>query len=306
MVAELAPKPDVSHDVKLRISVGDVSVTVDIGKLISQEHIQQRIIKQTVDESVPQLQEHLVEMTEVTPQDVIEDCNKDQLSNMDARTEAVEKSISQLHERVTKDTEIRSKQHSEVMTQEVMVTVVQLYPEYLDVPNANPIMQAVEKTVEVPQVQYTDRIVGVPVVTQRRVPTIQTAQGTMEVPQVQFLDRMVGVPVVTQHKTIEVPKTVSQDRIPQRTAEPVLDIPVPHAVEEIIGVFRVFVQDRVQQRMVEQTTETTAVSLEEEIMKAPKTQTQEKIICRFERGPIRVLRGMARTCVAQANPGAHR
>ena len=44
MVAELAPKPDVSHDVKLRISVGDVSVTVDIGKLISQEHIQQRII----------------------------------------------------------------------------------------------------------------------------------------------------------------------------------------------------------------------------------------------------------------------
>ena len=45
-------------------------------------------------------------MTEVFPQDVIEDCNKDQLSNTDARIEAVEKSISELHERVTKDTEI--------------------------------------------------------------------------------------------------------------------------------------------------------------------------------------------------------
>ena len=165
------------------------------------------------------------------------------------------------------------------MTQEVMVPVVQFYPEYLDVPYANPIAQTVEKTLDVPQVQYADKIVGVPVVTQRRVPTIQTAQGTVEVPQVQFLDRMVGVLVVTQRqapqKTIEVSKIVSQDRIPQLTAEQVMDIPVPQVVEEIIEVFKVFVQDCVQQRMVEQITETPAVSLDKEIMKTPKTQTQE-------------------------------
>ena len=122
----------------------------------------------------------------------------------------------------------------------------------------NSLEEKVLKTVEVPQVQYTDRIVGVPVVTERRIPTIQTAQ-----------------------RTTEVPKTVSQDRIPQRTAGQAMDAPVPQVTEEIIEMFLVFIQDRVQQRMVEQTTETTAVPPDEEIMEAPKTQTQEKIICRL-------------------------
>ena len=50
------------------------------------------------------------------PQDAIEDYNKDQLSNTDARIEAVEKSISELHERVTKEIEIPQTQQSEVVT----------------------------------------------------------------------------------------------------------------------------------------------------------------------------------------------
>ena len=49
-------------------------------------------------------------------QDAIEDYSKDQLSNTDARTEAVEKIISELDESVAKETEIRQKQHSEVVT----------------------------------------------------------------------------------------------------------------------------------------------------------------------------------------------
>ena len=80
-------------------------------------------------------------------------------------------------------------------------------------------------------------------------------------------------------ETIEVPKIVSQDRIPQRNAEPVMDIPVPQVVEEFAEVFKVFFQNRVQQRIVEQTTETPAISLAEEIVEAPKVQTQEEIIC---------------------------
>ena len=106
-------------------------------------------------------------------------------------------------------------------------------------------------------------------------------QRTVAVPQIQFLVRMAGVPVVTQRQTpqetieeTKVPKVVSQDRIPQRTAEQVMDIPVPQVVEEIIEVFKVFVQDRVQQRMMEQITETPAVSLDEEIMETSQTQMQ--------------------------------
>ena len=168
----------------------------------------------------------------------------------------------------------------QVLTQEVTVSVVQLYPEYLDVPYANPIMQAVEKTVAFPRVQYTDRIAGVLVAAQCRVPTIQRTEA---VPQVQFLDRTAGVPVVTQRQTpqetieeTKVPKIVSQDRIPQRTAEQAMDAPVPQVTEEIIEALKVFVQDRVQQRMVEQINENPAVSLDEEIMETPRPRRRRR------------------------------
>ena len=185
---------------------------IERARSISQEHINRRIIDEVLHVFVPQ-----------------DDDDKDQLSSTDPRIEAVEKSIAELHESVMKETEARQRQHSKVMTQEVMIPVVRPYPEYVDAPYANPIMQAVEKTLDVPQVQYTDRIVGVLAVTQCRVPTIQTAHGTVEVPKVQIIDRTVGVPVVIQRQTtqetVEVPKTVSQDRIPQRAAEQAIDAP---------------------------------------------------------------------------------
>ena len=122
--------------------------TVDVVSLISQEHIQRRIVEEPVDVS----------------QDAIEDCNKDQLSNTTARIEAVEKSISELDERVTKDTEIRQKQHSEVMT------LIANNAASTELPK--PTSQTVQKTVEVPQVKYTDRIVGVPVTANRTAPVL--------------------------------------------------------------------------------------------------------------------------------------
>ena len=57
-----------------------------------------------------------------------------------------------------------------------------------------------------------------------------------------------------------------------------MDTPVPQVVEEFTEVFKVFFQDRVQQRMVEQIIETPAVSLAEEIVEAPKIQTQGELI----------------------------
>ena len=63
-----------------------------------------------------------------------------------------------------------------------MVPVVRPYTEYVDVPYANSITQTVEMTMEVPQVQYIDRIVDLLVVMQCQIPTIQAVQETMEVP----------------------------------------------------------------------------------------------------------------------------
>ena len=60
-------------------------------------------------------------------------------------------------------------------------------------------------------------------------------------------------------KLVEVPKTVSQDRIKQQTVEHIIDIPDPQIVEELAEISKVFSQDRVQQRTVEQTVETPVI-----------------------------------------------
>ena len=49
-----------------------------------------------------------------------------------------------------------------------------------------------------PTTPGSDRIVAFPVVMQRQGPTIQTVQKTVEVPQSQYLDRVVDVLVVKQ------------------------------------------------------------------------------------------------------------
>ena len=82
-----------------------------------------------------------------------------------------------------------------------------------------PAVKVVQKTVEVPQTQFIDRVVDTPVVQQRQVPTVQMVQKTMENPQAQFLDEVVGMPVVVQRKvpmvqrvqkTVDVPHPQSQ------------------------------------------------------------------------------------------------
>ena len=60
--------------------------------------------------------------------------------------------------------------------------------------------EVMEETIEVvqKQVQKIDKTVDVQVVMQRQVLASKTVQKTVEVPQVQFLERAVGVPVATQ------------------------------------------------------------------------------------------------------------
>ena len=162
-----------------------------------------------------------------------------------------------------------------------------------------PTIQKEWKTVEAPQVQCNDEIIE----RVEEIPQVVTQEVVrhVPVPRVQSLDRVVDVPVLIQRQapqeTIEILKTVSQDRISQRTAEQiadtlvpqvvdelaeafheqVVDIPVPQVAEEFIEAFNVFSQSLAQQRIVEQITETPAASHDEETMEAPKTQMQERI-----------------------------
>ena len=78
-----------------------------------------------------------------------------------------------------------------------------------------PVLQ-IQETVEVPQVQFIDKAMDVPVVMQRQVPTVQKVQKTAEVPQVQFIDKVVDAPVIMKRqvpaiqvaqKTVKDPQT---------------------------------------------------------------------------------------------------
>ena len=73
---------------------------------------------------------------------------------------------------------------------------------------------------------------------------------------------------------VEVPETVSRDRVQQRTVEQIVDAPVPQAVEELAEVSKVFSQDRIQQRIVGQTIP--AIPLAEMIVEVPVIQTEEE------------------------------
>ena len=99
----------------------------------------------------------------------------------------------------------------------------------------------------------------------------QVVKRTIEVPKMaeQILDVLVPEMVEQQ-----LPETVSDDRIQQRTAEHIAVIPVPQGVKELVVVFRVFSQDRIQQRTVEQTIP--ATSLAWMIVVVPVIQTKGK------------------------------
>ena len=62
---------------------------------------------------------------------------------------------------------------------------------------------------DVPQIQYVDKIVEVPVQKQRHVPVIQKVPKIVEVPTLEFVDHVVHVPI-TQHRHVPVLQTVKK------------------------------------------------------------------------------------------------
>ena len=89
-------------------------------------------------------------------------------------------------------------------------------------------------------------------------------------------DQILDVPVLEKVKQlVEVTKTVSHDGIQQQIAEQIVDVPVPH-VEELMEVSKDFAQDRVQRRFAEQTVENPVISSAVKIIEKLVIRTQEK------------------------------
>merc|ERR1719223_1900824 len=83
-------------------------------------------------------------------------------------------------------------------------------------------VQTVQKTVEVPQVEFVDTHVHIPVHKQRHVPMVTVSQRHVEVPVVQTVEKIVDVPVVRQ---VDVPHVT--------TIEKIVEVPHVQVVEKI-------------------------------------------------------------------------
>ena len=75
----------------------------------------------------------------------------------------------------------------------------------------------------------------------------QVVKRTIEVPKMaeQILDVLVPD---TVEQLVKLPKTISEDKIQERTARGMADIPVPQVVKGLEKVSRVFSQDKIEQR----------------------------------------------------------
>ena len=70
------------------------------------------------------------------------------------------------------------------------------------------------------RVQFSDRVVDVSVVTRRPVPMILNVQKTVEVPQIQFVDKIVDAPVVVAHQPVPVDaEALSQTQSVERVGD---------------------------------------------------------------------------------------
>ena len=115
-------------------------------------------------------------------------------------------------------------------------------------------VQTVQKTVEVPQIQYEDQIVQVPVQKQVQVPVVQKVQKTVKVPQIQYEDEIVQVPVTKQvqvpmvqkvQKTVEVPQVQYEDQIIQVPVAKHVHVPMVQKVQKTIEVPQVQYEDQI-------------------------------------------------------------
>ena len=79
----------------------------------------------------------------------------------------------------------------------------------------------VTKHVEVPQAQFPNKVNEMPVGVQRQIPMVQTVQKTMEISQLQCIDEAIDDPVVQVPRVQVVEKTVGipQLQIVEKTAE---------------------------------------------------------------------------------------
>ena len=237
----------------------NTELTVQRKKPIIQEKINQEL---TVQRKKPIIQEKMNQVTKP-----IEFPQAQFLNKVDDMLVDVQRQISPMVQTVQKTIETQQLQCIDKVIDVPVVLVAQV-PQLLSDVQA-PTMQVVEKTVEDPQLQivvetaktpetqmiqgtqtseslgnapvsenplvrFTDRVVDVPVVAQRQVPSAPRVQKIVETPKVQISDGHVDMPVVAQRQVPMIPDVQKVVEVPQiQYIDKIVDAPVVARSEDV-------------------------------------------------------------------------
>ena len=193
-----------------------VTQLVEVPETGSPDRIQQRTVEQIVDAPVPQVVEELAESFKVFSQDRIQQRAIEQTTPATSLAEMIiEVPVIQ--------TPGRTQQVVNTSVQHIVDTVEVEKPKIIDETVQKPTIQEkinqVTKHVEVPLLQFLDKVEEIPVVAERQIPiVVQTIQKTTDIPQLQCIDKVIDVPVVSVAQAPHV-------QIVEKTAEiPLLQI----------------------------------------------------------------------------------
>ena len=203
-----------------------VTQLMEVPETVSQDRIQQRTVEQIVDARVPQAVEELADVFRTFSQDRIQQRIVEQTILATSLAEMIiEAPITQTPER-TQQVVNTSVQH---VVNTVEVEKLNIIDETVQKPTIQEKINQATKHVEVPLVQFLNKVDEIPVVAQRQIPiVVQTIQKTTDIPQLQCIDKVIDVPVVSVaqaphvqivEKTVESP----QMQIAEKTAEKIVD-----------------------------------------------------------------------------------
>ena len=127
------------------------------------------------------------------------------------------------------------------MTKHIRIPQVQFFNKFDDMlvdvqQQIRPMTQTVQKTTEIPQLQFPDQVVDVPVVVQRQVPSIETVQKTVEVPQTQSIVKELRSKFEVAHTNKVHARNQPDKNRAIRNAHKTVEVPRVHYIDKVADI----------------------------------------------------------------------
>jgi len=224
-----------------------VEELVEVVKQVVREDVTVESVDHVVDVPVPQIVEEIIEVP--VPQTVervqqrkvevptgarMEDEGFPWLRDEVAKVEKPKvtlKTVQRKRPSPPRRTPTAASSPEKTSRQTVDVPQIQWVDKVIDVPVIKqvevPCIKKVQKHVEVPQIKWVDQKMDVPRIKKVPVPSVQTVQTKKEVLQVEWIDKIIDVPVVKQRPVPVIQKVKSIVEVPRvEFVDEVVDTPV--------------------------------------------------------------------------------